>query len=158
MKREWIACVARSDRAAVALPQVSYCSGAYEAAKGAHALVVLTEWDEFKTLDFEKIYADMVKPAFCFDGRNILPHVRYTGRTVLTQRCTSTNGYGDRESEFWVLIGSRTVHRHADACVAVLQAKLREIGFITYALGKPLDPFIQVWSAMSPHATSPDAF
>ena len=57
---------------------MSYSSSAYDAAKGSHALVVLTEWDEFKTLDFEKIYADMVKPAFCFDGRNILPHVRTT--------------------------------------------------------------------------------
>ena len=61
---------------------MSYCSGAYEAAKGAHALVVLTEWDEFKTLDFEKIYADMVKPAFCFDGRNILPHVSFAGHVI----------------------------------------------------------------------------
>jgi len=71
--------------------QVSYCSGAYEAAKGAHALVVLTEWDEFKTLDFEKIYADMVKPAFCFDGRNILPHVRSAGYTIPAQQCMSNH-------------------------------------------------------------------
>lgn len=45
---------------------------AYEAAAGAHAIVVVTEWDEFKTLDFAKIYDGMVKPAFVFDGRNIL--------------------------------------------------------------------------------------
>ncbi len=77
--------------------QVSYCSGAYEAAKGAHALVVLTEWDEFKTLDFEKIYADMVKPAFCFDGRNILPHVSLAGCTVPMQQCILLNGCGGRE-------------------------------------------------------------
>ena len=57
---------------------------------------MLTEWDEFKTLDFERIYAKMMKPAFVFDGRNILDH-----------------------------------------------ARLREIGFIVYALGKPLDPFLQ---------------
>jgi UDPglucose 6-dehydrogenase len=44
-----------------------------EAAAGAHALAVVTEWDAFKTLDFEKIYAGMHKPAFVFDGRNILP-------------------------------------------------------------------------------------
>ena len=47
--------------------------GAEEAAEGAHAIAVLTEWDEFKTLDFAKIYGGMHKPAFAFDGRNILP-------------------------------------------------------------------------------------
>ena len=57
---------------------------------------MLTEWDEFKTLDYERIYAKMMKPAFIFDGRNILDH-----------------------------------------------ARLRAIGFIVYALGKPLDPFLQ---------------
>ena len=45
---------------------------AYEAAAGAHALAVVTEWDEFKTLDYKKIFAAMEKPAFVFDGRNIL--------------------------------------------------------------------------------------
>ena len=46
----------------------------YRAADGAHALAVLTEWDEFKTLDYARIHARMTKPAFAFDGRNILPH------------------------------------------------------------------------------------
>jgi UDPglucose 6-dehydrogenase len=45
---------------------------AYEACKDAHAIAVLTEWDEFKTLDWERIYRDMKKPAFVFDGRLIL--------------------------------------------------------------------------------------
>ena len=67
-----------------------------EAARGAHALCVLTEWDEFKNYDYQEVYDSMVKPAFIFDGRNILDH-----------------------------------------------AKLRDIGFIVYALGKPLDPFLQ---------------
>jgi UDPglucose 6-dehydrogenase len=57
---------------------------------------VLTEWDEFKGYDFQRIYQGMRKPAFVFDGRNILDH-----------------------------------------------ARLREIGFIVYALGKPLEPFLQ---------------
>jgi UDPglucose 6-dehydrogenase len=43
-----------------------------EALDKAHAIAVLTEWDEFKTLDWEKIYRSMYKPAFIFDGRNIL--------------------------------------------------------------------------------------
>ena len=46
----------------------------YAAAKEAHALIVMTEWDEFADLDFERLYGIMVKPAFVFDGRNILPH------------------------------------------------------------------------------------
>lgn len=45
---------------------------AYEACKGAHAIAVLTEWDEFTTYDWQKIYDSMHKPAFLFDGRNIL--------------------------------------------------------------------------------------
>ena len=68
----------------------------YAALAGTHALCVLTEWDEFRSYDYQKIYDSMVKPAFAFDGRNILDH------------------------------------QH-----------LRELGFIVYALGKPLDPFIQ---------------
>ncbi len=44
----------------------------YQALQGAHAVAVITEWDEFKTYDWQKIYDGMQKPAFIFDGRNIL--------------------------------------------------------------------------------------
>src|SRR5690606_2393009 len=44
----------------------------YEACKDAHAIAILTEWDEFKTYDWQKIYDNMQKPAFVFDGRSIL--------------------------------------------------------------------------------------
>jgi len=44
----------------------------YEAAKDVHAIAVLTEWDEFKLYDWQKIYDNMLKPSFIFDGRNIL--------------------------------------------------------------------------------------
>jgi UDPglucose 6-dehydrogenase len=67
-----------------------------QACAGSHALCVMTEWDEFAALDFDRIFASMSKPAFVFDGRNILDHER-----------------------------------------------LRSIGFIVYALGKPLEPFLQ---------------
>jgi UDPglucose 6-dehydrogenase len=50
----------------------------YEACKGAHAIAVLTEWDEFKHYDWEKIYHDMNKPAFIFDGRNLLDKEKLT--------------------------------------------------------------------------------
>lgn len=48
----------------------------YAAALESHAVIILTEWDEFKTLDYEKIYKGMQKPAFLFDGRNILDHYK----------------------------------------------------------------------------------
>eukprot|EP00475_Leptophrys_vorax_P043431 TRINITY_DN8367_c0_g1_i1.p1 TRINITY_DN8367_c0_g1~~TRINITY_DN8367_c0_g1_i1.p1 ORF type:complete len:482 (-),score=55.63 TRINITY_DN8367_c0_g1_i1:287-1732(-) len=68
----------------------------YEAAKGATAIAVITEWDEFKTLDYQRLYDGMQKPAFIFDGRNILD-----------------------------------------------VAALRKIGFVVYAIGKPLDPWVK---------------
>ena len=46
----------------------------YDACKDAHAIAVITEWDEFKELDWKKVYENMKKPAFLFDGRNILDH------------------------------------------------------------------------------------
>lgn len=51
---------------------VEIVSSAQAAAHDAHAIAVLTEWDEFKSLEFAHIYNSMKKPAFIFDGRNIL--------------------------------------------------------------------------------------
>ena len=78
------------------LPRLQAVTDPYACAAGAHAICVLTEWDEFKSYDYQKMFDAMPKPAFIFDGRNILDH-----------------------------------------------AKLREIGFVVYALGKPLEPFLQ---------------
>jgi UDPglucose 6-dehydrogenase len=72
-------------------PNIEHATSAEQAAVGAHALLVLTEWDEFRKLDFEAIYKSMVKPAWIFDGRSLLDH-----------------------------------------------AKLRQIGFKVYSIGKPL--------------------
>ena len=44
----------------------------YRACEGAHAIAILTEWEEFKTYDWQRIYDNMNKPAFIFDGRNLL--------------------------------------------------------------------------------------
>ena len=68
----------------------------YAACEGSHAVCILTEWDEFKNMDLQKIFDSMVKPAFLFDGRNVVDG-----------------------------------------------AKAKEIGFIVYGLGKPLDPFLK---------------
>jgi UDPglucose 6-dehydrogenase len=46
----------------------------YEACKGSHAICIMTEWKEFKTYDYQKIYDAMEKPAFLFDGRLHLDH------------------------------------------------------------------------------------
>lgn len=72
---------------------VTLCPDAISACNNAHAIAVATEWDEFKELDFNKVYDVMEKPSFIFDGRNILDH-----------------------------------------------AALRKLGFVVYAIGKPLDP------------------
>ncbi len=56
--------------------QVCFEPDPYVAAKGAHAIAVLTEWGHFKELNYEAIYNNMMKPAFIFDGRNILNHRR----------------------------------------------------------------------------------
>ena len=55
---------------------IEICEDPYEAAKGAHGLAVLTEWDAFKELDYQRIFEGMMKPAFVFDGRNILDHAK----------------------------------------------------------------------------------
>ncbi|MQM05489.1 hypothetical protein Taro_038300 [Colocasia esculenta] len=85
-----------------AVKQVSVTWDAYEATKGAHGVCILTEWDEFKTLDYQRIYDNMQKPAFVFDGRNIV---------------------------------------NVD--------KLREIGFIVYSIGKPLDAWLKDMPAVA---------
>ena len=78
------------------IEHVTFHQDAYSACRDAHGVAILTEWDEFKTLDYAQIYAQMKKPAFCFDGRNLVNH-----------------------------------------------EELRDIGFIVYGLGKPLDAFIK---------------
>jgi UDPglucose 6-dehydrogenase len=50
----------------------------YSACKNAHAIAILTEWDEFNSYDWQKIYDNMEKPAFVFDGRNILDRKKLT--------------------------------------------------------------------------------
>lgn len=51
---------------------VGVSSDPYEVCKDAHAIAILTEWDEFNTYNWQKIFDNMKKPAFVFDGRNLL--------------------------------------------------------------------------------------
>jgi UDPglucose 6-dehydrogenase len=55
-----------------AVPGLSFERDPYAAARGAHAVALLTDWDEYDDLDYERIYAGMERPAFIFDGRNRL--------------------------------------------------------------------------------------
>ena len=54
--------------------RITYEPDPYAAAKNAHAIAILTEWPQYAELDYERIYSSMVKPAFIFDGRNLLDH------------------------------------------------------------------------------------
>jgi UDPglucose 6-dehydrogenase len=53
---------------------ITYVEDPTLAAKGCHAIAILTEWDIYRNLDFRKIYDTMMQPAFIFDGRNVLDH------------------------------------------------------------------------------------
>ncbi|TKY55044.1 UDP-glucose 6-dehydrogenase 1 [Spatholobus suberectus] len=93
---EWDHPIHLQPMSSTVVKQVSVVGDAYEATKDAHGICVLTEWDEFKTIDYQRVYDNMQKPAFVFDGRNIL---------------------------------------NVD--------KLREIGFIVYSIGRPLDQWLK---------------
>jgi UDPglucose 6-dehydrogenase len=59
------------DNARSVLPAaVEYCQSSYEAAEGADAVVIVTEWNEFKLLNLERLHRLMRRP-LVFDGRNI---------------------------------------------------------------------------------------
>ena len=59
------------ERARAVLPQVEYAKSAYEAAQNSEALLIATEWDEFRKLDWDRVHADMARPLI-LDGRNLL--------------------------------------------------------------------------------------
>ena len=44
----------------------------YDSCTNSHAIAIMTEWDQFIHYDWKKIYKSMIKPAFIFDGRNLL--------------------------------------------------------------------------------------
>jgi len=75
---------ARADMADV--PGVAFTSDPYEAARGAHAVAVLTGWPEYGDLDFGRILEGMERPAFVFDGCNLLDHARLAGMGFCVHR------------------------------------------------------------------------
>ena len=56
------------------LENIDFEEDVYKAVNQADAIALLTDWNIYKDLDFEKIYSSMQKPAFIFDGRNVLDH------------------------------------------------------------------------------------
>ena len=61
-----------SDLGKESMDKIQIEDDVYIACAGAHAIAILTEWDMFKTLDYQKIYDSMMKPAFIFDGRSMI--------------------------------------------------------------------------------------
>jgi UDPglucose 6-dehydrogenase len=59
------------DRACALFPQVRYCEDAYRVARDADALLIATEWKEFRSLDWRRIHKLMARPLI-IDGRNLL--------------------------------------------------------------------------------------
>ncbi|MGD1209875.1 MAG: UDP-glucose/GDP-mannose dehydrogenase family protein [Candidatus Acidiferrales bacterium] len=59
------------ERTRAVLPQVEYAKSAYEAAQNSEALLIATEWDEFRKLDWDRVHAAMARPLI-LDGRNLL--------------------------------------------------------------------------------------
>lgn len=57
---------------------INVYNNVYDACQDSHAIAIVTEWDEFKTYNWQKIYDNMLKPAFVFDGRNILDKILLT--------------------------------------------------------------------------------
>jgi UDPglucose 6-dehydrogenase len=59
------------EKAKVLLPDITYCNNAYEAAEGADAVLLLTEWEEFRKMDWRRL-ATLVDRPLIIDGRNAL--------------------------------------------------------------------------------------
>jgi UDPglucose 6-dehydrogenase len=80
--------------------RVTFEHDPYVAANHAHAIAILTEWSQYTQLDYARIYNSMVKPAFIFDGRNLLDHKKLydmgfnvypIGKPPLTHLMSSTH-------------------------------------------------------------------
>jgi UDPglucose 6-dehydrogenase len=60
------------EQARKALPELAYCSNPYECAEGADALVIVTEWEQFRALDLDRLKKTMRAPVIV-DLRNVYP-------------------------------------------------------------------------------------
>ena len=67
------------EKAKSALPNITYCSNPYEAAEGADAVVIVTEWAEFRRVDWDRLRLAVERP-LVVDGRNMLDAAEVTRR------------------------------------------------------------------------------
>lgn len=59
-----------TEKARAVIPEVTYCSDAYQAAEGADAILIVTEWDEFRQMDWTRLLSSVEQP-LVIDGRNV---------------------------------------------------------------------------------------
>jgi UDPglucose 6-dehydrogenase len=90
------------DKAKAVLPDITYCADPYQAAKGADAIVIVTEWSEFRQIDWERMRSSVGR-ALIIDGRNALEmseatrhgfHYVSIGRASAIPRGARPAGYG----------------------------------------------------------------
>ena len=65
------------EKARAVYPTVNYTVDAYEAAAGADALLIATEWEEFRSLNWQRVRDSMLRP-LVMDGRNLLDAAKMT--------------------------------------------------------------------------------
>jgi len=101
----------------------------YAAMHGAHAILVLTEWDEFTRLDFAKVFQSMQKPAFVFDGRNLLKHdeLRAIGFHVFGIGKPQPKKLEDAESKAEADLEAQKMHARVLAGAAPKESNLLDI-------------------------------
>lgn len=61
------------------IPELHYCGTAYEAAEGAEAVLIVTEWDEFRNIDWERLRSVVARP-LVIDGRNMFDEKELTSQ------------------------------------------------------------------------------
>jgi len=68
-----------TEKARAVLPEVTYCTDAYRAAEGADAILIVTEWDEFRQMDWNRLLSTVEQP-LVIDGRNVFSPEQISGK------------------------------------------------------------------------------
>ena len=139
-----------------------FCDSAKEAAKDAHAIVVLTEWDEFRHYDYAALFKDMEKPAFLFDGRNrlllqqrALSKITFPG--VWTNTCCSHQLHGQTPEEFDSPSDVAAGRAPGSAAAAVRKLE-HELGIRVGTIPPSAFRFVTRLHYCAPDASSPGAW